>query len=91
MFGCPVFDFLSFDEFWSQGEQMIKDDNDEEVDLFAEWETLPQNIQDLIEKLNNKQIEILKKTEKSKIKTTQEKAMLTRTLNNVHKILNKLY
>jgi|LakMenE01Jun11ns_1017448.scaffolds.fasta_scaffold9895457_1 hypothetical protein len=47
--------------------------------------------ENLVEKLNNKQIEILKKTEKSKIKTTQEKAMLTRTLNNVHKILNKLY
>jgi hypothetical protein len=45
----------------------------------------------LVEKLNNKQIEILKKTEKSKIKTPQEKAMLTRTINNVHKIASKVY
>jgi regulator of replication initiation timing len=45
----------------------------------------------LVERLNNKQIEILKKTEKSKIKTPQEKAMLTRTINNVHKIASKVY
>lgn len=45
----------------------------------------------LVEKLNNKQIEILKKTEKSKIKTPQEKAMLTRTINNVHKLASKVY
>jgi hypothetical protein len=45
----------------------------------------------LVSNLNNKQIEILKKAEKSKIKTTQEKAMLTRTINNVHKIASKVY
>jgi hypothetical protein len=45
----------------------------------------------LVNNLNNKQIEILKKAEKSKIKTTQEKAMLTRTINNVHKIVSKVY
>jgi hypothetical protein len=45
---------LSYDDFWSQGEQMIKDDNEETVDLFAEWETLPQNIQDLIQRLEDR-------------------------------------
>lgn len=45
----------------------------------------------LVNNLNNKQIEILKKAEKSKIKTTQEKAMLTRTINNVHKLASKVY
>jgi hypothetical protein len=45
----------------------------------------------LVNNLNNNQIEILKKAEKSKIKTTQEKAMLTRTINNVHKIASKVY
>jgi hypothetical protein len=44
--------------------------------------------ENLINKLNNKQIEILKKTKDSKVKTPQEKAMLTRTINNVHKISN---
>jgi hypothetical protein len=45
---------LSYDDFWSQGEEMIKDDNEETVDLFAEWETLPQNIQDLIQRLEDR-------------------------------------
>jgi hypothetical protein len=45
---------LSYDDFWSQGEQMIKDDNEETVDLFEEWETLPQNIQDLIQRLEDR-------------------------------------
>ena len=45
----------------------------------------------LVEKLNNKQLSILKKTKDSKIKTPQEKAMLTRTINNVHKLASKVY
>ena len=45
---------LSFDDFWSQGEQIINNDNAEEVDLFEEWETLPQNIQDLIQRLEDR-------------------------------------
>ena len=49
--------FLNLPEanFWHEARDMIKEANlEEEIDLFAEWETLPQNIQDLIDKLNNK-------------------------------------
>lgn len=45
----------------------------------------------LVEKLNNKQLSILKKTKDSKVKTPQEKAMLTRTINNIHKLSERFY
>jgi hypothetical protein len=44
--------FLNLPEadFWHQAREFIIEANvEEEVDLFAEYETLPQNIQDLIE------------------------------------------
>lgn len=58
---------------------------------FATFASVVLSKEKLVNNLNNKQIEILKKAEKSKIKTTQEKAMLTRTINNVHKIVSKVY
>jgi hypothetical protein len=46
---------LSYDDFWSQAREFIIEANvEEEVDLFAEWETLPQNIQDLIQRLEDR-------------------------------------
>ena len=58
---------------------------------FSTFASVVLSKEQLVNNLNNKQIEILKKAEKSKIKTTQEKAMLTRTINNVHKIADKLF
>lgn len=42
-------------DFWHQAREFIIEANvEEEVDLFAEWETLPQNIQDLIQRLEDR-------------------------------------
>jgi hypothetical protein len=45
----------------------------------------------LVNNLNNNQINILKKAEQSKIKTVHEKGYLTKTISNVHKIVDKLF
>lgn len=45
----------------------------------------------LVEKLNNNQLSILKKTKDSKIKTPSEKGYLTKTITNIHKLSEQLY
>lgn len=45
---------LSYDDFWHQAREFIIEANvEDEVDLFAEYENLPQNIQDLIQRLED--------------------------------------
>jgi hypothetical protein len=57
---------------------------------FEQFASIVLEKENLVTKLNQKQLSILKKTKDSKVKTPQEKAMLTRTINNVHK-LSQIY
>jgi hypothetical protein len=56
---------------------------------FEQFASIVLEKENLVTKLNQKQLSILKKTKDSKVKTPQEKAMLTRTINNVHKLSQK--
>jgi hypothetical protein len=57
---------------------------------FEQFASMVLEKENLVNKLNTKQLSILKKTKDSKVKTPQEKAMLTRTINNVHKISERI-
>lgn len=57
---------------------------------FEQFASMVLEKEKLVEKLNTKQLSILKKTKDSKVKTPQEKAMLTRTINNLHKISERI-